>query len=75
VAFEIPPHGCKAIRLRLLKTDEAREGIKCLAKAISDFDLVFKQRREEADDFYADFNTRFGTTDVASGAAAGVSRG
>jgi hypothetical protein len=65
VALDIPAQTCKAIRLRLIKRDEAREGLNALGrKPFSDFDLVFKQRRDEADEFYGTIQREIPEEDI-----------
>jgi hypothetical protein len=63
VALEIAPRDCKTIRLRLMKKEEAREGIR-VRKPFADFDLIFKRRREETDDFYADLQREIRDADA-----------
>ncbi len=47
--LSIPPGGSKTIRLRLTRQEESS-----LAEAFADFDTLFAQRQQEADDFYAE---------------------
>ena len=47
--FNVPPGETVAIRLRLVQT-----GKKTMAEAFGDFDPIFKLRRAEADQFYAE---------------------